>query len=244
MTAGARNLYAIVAAVLIGGAGFGQVLTSSDSEPPKEMIWKGPGGCVVDLVNTPCRTVRYHWSNFEWAGGTTTAQYTEAFDRDGSQSTTAVTTHRQPWFFSQQTWYRTELVLRKEHRTIYIDHERKIYETLLRAKAMPYWIEDDSQCSHAASSRHLSQRIPDSVIAGAHVVGYRGRDAIGEYIEEYFAPSIGCQEMRSQFVMRGVLGFKTSEYDMTVDSYEIGPPASGLFKVPAGYKQVASFPSR
>jgi hypothetical protein len=84
----------------------------------------------------------------------------------------------------------------------------------------------------------------DSKIAGVFVVGYRGRDAVGAYNEVYFAPSIGCQEMQLQSVTRGVFGWKISGYDMRVDSYEIGPPASSLFDLPAGYKQVASILAR
>jgi len=223
------------------GMVLGQVPTSAESGFPKELVWKGSGGCVVEFANTPCRTVRYHWSSFAWSEGWTVSQYIEAFERDGSRSTTVIATRRPPWLFPRQTWHRGELVLRKENRTTYIDHERKTYETHLRANGNRfYWEEDDTQCSHAGSRWHSSQRIGDSVIAGVHVVGYRGLDDTGAYHEDYFAPSIGCQPMRSHSVTRGVLGWKTSEYDMTVDSYQIGRPASILFDVPAGYTQVAS----
>jgi hypothetical protein len=124
MTTGAKTLFSTVAAVLTG-AGFGQAPVSSDA--PRALVWKGPGGCLVNFVNTPCRTVRYRWSSFEWSGASTASQYIEAFDRDGSQSTTIIATHRTAWLFPGQTMHKTELVLRKVDRVIYIDHERRIY---------------------------------------------------------------------------------------------------------------------
>lgn len=73
-----------------------------------------------------------------------------------------------------------------------------------------------------------------------HVVGYRGKDLRGADYELYFAPSIGCQTLLFREVMRGPLGWKTAEYEKIVDSYEIGPPATSLFAIPNGYKQVES----
>jgi hypothetical protein len=245
MTTGNKAVLAIVASVL-PGMGFGQVLPSSNPQSHNQLDWKGPGGCVVDYVKTPCRTVRYHESFFGSSlgfEGVTTSECIEAVDHDGSESKTRITTQRRYWLFPQQTKRTAELVLRKENRTLYIDHERGIFEAHLGGanKGMPYWEEDDSQCSHTKSHYlYLSERLQDSVIAGVHVVGYRGRDDRGADYEVYFAPSIGCQQMRFQMVMRGFFRWKTAEYEMVVDSYEIGPPASSLFTLPTGYRQIDS----
>jgi hypothetical protein len=126
---------------------------------------------------------------------------------------------------------------------MYIDHGRGIYEAHVRGanKKMPAWEEDDSECSNTKSHHlYLSARLPDSIIAGVNVVGYSGRDAKGIEYEAYFAPSIGCQEMRFHEEFRGIFGFRTAEYDRVVDSYEIGPPAPNLFRVPTGFKLVTS----
>jgi hypothetical protein len=137
----------------------------------------------------------------------------------------------------------TELVLRNENRTLYIDHERKSFETHSGGanRGMPYWEEDDAQCSNMKFHfQYLSDRLPDSVVAGVHVVGYRGRDSSGADYDVYLAPSLGCQQMRFRMAKRGFLGWKTAEYEMVVDSYDLGPPSSSLFTVPAGYSQVTS----
>jgi len=63
----------------------------------------------------------------------------------------------------------------------------------------------------------LPERLPDSVIAAVHVVGYGGRDRNADY-EVYLAPSIGCQPMTFRMVKR-FLGWVTEEYEMIVDSY-------------------------
>lgn len=197
---------------------------------------------MVPYVHTPCRTVRYHESSFGSEGRTNT-ELIEAVDQDGSESRTTVVIERPSRLISEQTKNMTELVLREENRTLYIDHERRIFETHRGGanKGMPYWEEDDSQCSNMKSHfLYLSERIPDSVIAGVNVVGYRGRDYMGADYEVYFAPSLGCQQMRFQMVMRGFLGLKKEQYEMVVDSYEIGPPSPNLFTVPAGYTQVES----
>ena len=136
----------------------------------------------------------------------------------------------------------TELLLRTEGRVVYIDHEHGVYETQPGGnRGFPYWEEDDSQCSHTASHyQYLSGRLADSKIANVHVVGYRGRDYRGADYEIFFAPSIGCQQMSFKMVRRGFLGFVTAEYDMVVDSYILGPPATSLYVVPAECKQVPS----
>ena len=245
MTTGSNAVIAIVAAVL-SGVGIGQVVQSGDPQSHKQLDWKRPGGCVVEYVKTPCRTVRYHTFSFGSGlgfEGITRSEWIEAVDHDGSESTTVIAARRRYWFFPPKTERKAELVLRKENRTVYIDHARGVYEMHLGGanKKRPYWEEDDSLCSHTASHHaYLSGRLPDSMIAGVHVVGYRGRDHRGADYEVYFAPSIGCVQMRFQMVMRGLFGWKAAEYEMVVDSYEIGPPSSTLFTVPSGYRQVAS----
>jgi hypothetical protein len=190
--------------------------------------------------------VRYHEYSFGSSlgfDGITSAASVEAVDHDGSESNTRKSTHSRFWFFPGQRREVTELVLRQENRIIYIDHGRGIYEAHGRGanKKMPYWEKDDSQCSDAKShALYLSARLPDSIIAGVNVVGYRGRDHRGAEYEVYFAPSIGCQVMRFHEEFRGIFGFRTAEYDKVVDSYEIGPPAPNLFRVPTGFKQVTS----
>jgi hypothetical protein len=124
-----------------------------------------------------------------------------------------------------------------------LTHERKIFETHVgRNKNWPGWGEgEDSLCSGTKSSySYLSARLKNSVVAGLHVVGYRGRDSRGADYEVYFAPSIGCGVMRFQMVMRNFFGWETAKSEEEVDSYEICPPSSQLFTVPAGYKQVTS----
>jgi len=56
----------------------------------------------------------------------------------------------------------------------------------------------------------------------------------------YFAPSIGCREMRFHSVKRGIFGWTIAETDRAVESYEPGPPSPVLFTIPAGYREVAS----
>jgi len=213
-------------------------------DEPKQLDWKGPGGCVVDFVRTPCRTVRYHEHSFGRGlgfGKKTSSRWVVAFDHDGSESQTRASVwHR--WFFFPVRARITELVLRAEGRVLYIDHERKIYEAHRKAnRPIPYWEEDDGLCSGtAAHSTYLSGRLPDSIIAGVHVVGYRGRDFRGADYEIYFAPSIGCQTMRFFEVMRGISGRITAEYEMVVDSYVLGPPDPSLFATPFEYTEVPS----
>jgi hypothetical protein len=234
---------AAVIAVMLPGVVTGQ---SPGRDEHKELHWSGAGGCVVDFANTPCRTVRYHKYFFGSGLGfdrTTRSEAVEATDQDGSESKTTTSVWHRWWFLPERTWKFTELLLRAADRVVYIDHEHKIYETHPGAakRPVPYWEEDDAQCSHTAShSLYLSGRLPDSIVAGVHVVGYRGRDFRGVDYEVYFAPSIGCQDMRFHMVKRGLFGWITAEYDMVVDSYVLGPPARSLFAIPSGYKQVPS----
>jgi len=81
-------------------------------------------------------------------------------------------------------------------------------------------------------------------VAGIEVIGYGGRDARGADNKIYFAPSIGCQVMRSETIMKGFLGFTTAKHEWVVDAYEIGRPSQSLFTPPSGYKQVRSIPQR
>jgi hypothetical protein len=214
-------------------------------DEPGQLKWTGAGGCIVEFVNTPCRTVRYHEYLFGSDLGfdrTTTTECVEAFDHAGSSSKTRSSTWNRWWPLPQQTSKKTELILHPPKQVLYIDHERRIYESHEgKNRPKPYWEEDDAECSHTAShSLYLSRRLPDSIVAGVHVVGYRGRDSRGVNYEDYFAPSIGCQNMRFQMIKRGLLGWITAEYDMVVDSYVLGPPARSLFAVPTGYRQVPS----
>lgn len=200
----------------------------------------------MDFVHTPCRTVHYHESSFGsslGSEGVWRAERIEAVDHDGSESRTTTFARRRYWFLPEQTKKIAELVLRTENRTVIIDHDRRVFETHLGGanKNWAYWEEDDLECSYTKSHYlYLSDRLQDSVIAGVHVVGYRGRDNREADYEVYFAPSIGCQEMRFQMVMRGLFGREIAKYEMVVDSYEIGPPSSKLFTLPAGYKQATS----
>ena len=208
------------------------------------LSWRGAGDCVVEFASTPCRTVRYHEYSFERNLGfdrTTRSESVEAFDHAGDQSKTVARTSRRWWPLPQQTSKVTELVLRNGNQIVYIDHERKVYEAHQRGHNYPYWEDDDGQCSHTAShSSYLTGRLPNSVIAGVAVVGYHGRDFRGVDYEVYFAPSIGCQDMRFHMVQRGFFGWITDEYDMVVDSYVLGPPSPILFAIPGGYRQVPS----
>jgi hypothetical protein len=236
-----RAVFAMLVVVLPG------VMTgqSPGRGEQKAFHWNGAGGCVVDFVNTPCRTVRYHEFSYGSSLGfdrTTRAESVEAFDHTGSQAKTIARTWRRWWPLPLQTSKVTELVLHTEDQIVYIDHERRVYEAHGGAhRNSPYWEEDDAQCSHTAShSLYLSGRLPDSIVAGVHVVGYRGRDYRGVDYEDYFAPSIGCQDMRFHMVKRGLFGWITAEYDMVVDAYVLGPPARSLFAIPSGYRQVPS----
>lgn len=213
---------------------------------PNGYYWKGAGACVVESVHTPCRTVRYH-EYFFGSGlgfdGLTRLERVEAWDRSGSESKTWTRVHSRYWFFPNETRKITELVLRKENQIVTIDYDKRIYQVREGGanRGSPYWEEDDSQCSGTKSHyTYLKGRLPDSTVAGIHVVGYGGRDIRGADYEIYFAPSIGCQTMRDQMVMRGAFGWKTGEADTVVDAYELGPPDSGLYTVPAGYKRVDS----
>ena len=228
-----------VSATLFLSVMLGQPLGSEDH---RQLEWKA-GGCVVEFVHTPCRTVRYHEYSFGY-DRIGTAETIEATDHSGSESKTTVGRWR-PWWYLPGTGPRirmTELLLRTEDQVVHIDHEHKVFESHAGAnRKWPSWEEDDSQCSHTASHYlYLSGRLPDSNMANVHVVGYRGRDSRGADYEIYFAPSVGCQQISFEMVRRGFLGLVAEEYDLIVDSYVLGPPAASLYSVPAEYKQVAS----
>ena len=236
-----------VVATLLSGALFvprmqGQQLGQDEH---KKLNWSGAGGCVVDFVRTPCRTVRYHQYSFGSPFGfdrITSSETIEATDHDGSESKTTSGTRRPPWLFPAERFKTTELLLRSQGQVVDIDHEQRVYEVHQRRGSKgPYWEEDNSECSHTASHYlYLSDRLPSSRIASFYVVGYRGRDDRGAGYEVYFAPSIGCQQMSFKMSMRGFLGWVTAEYEMVVDSYVLGTPDARLFTVPVGYKQVPS----
>jgi hypothetical protein len=244
MTTWARAALATLAALW----GIGEV-APNDLETHKQLKWNGPGGCLVEFVNTPCRTVRSHEFSFGIGlgfDGIAKAESVEAVDWDGSESKTRTTSRRRYWLTENRDRI-TELVLRTKNRTVYIDHERRIFEVQDGRANRGYqaWEEDDAQCSHAASHYvYLSERIPNSVVAGIEVVGYGGRDARGADNIICFAPSIGCQVMRFETVKKGFLGWTTAKYEWVVDVYEIGQPSPSLFTPPSGYKQVPSIPDR
>jgi hypothetical protein len=219
----------------------GQSPKPSDSQPRKRLDWTG--ACVVDIVHIPCRTVRFHESSFGWKHfeGWMRSESVEAVNSDGTQSNTRSTQWWRFYLFPRQTRKITELVLRD--RTVFIDREQHAYEIHSGDphRSQAYWVEDDPQCSFAKSRRGpFSARMPDSTIAGFSVIGYRGQDAKGVDYEAYFAPSIGCEMMLFREVARGILGWKTAEYERVVDSYEIGPPSKSLFTIPNGFKLVTS----
>jgi hypothetical protein len=242
MNTALQAIAAVIIAVLPVIA-FGQ---SVDPDEHRQLHWNGTGGCVVEFVNTPCRTVRYHQKSFGSGlgfDGRTKWETVEAFDHDGSSSMTEIRTWRRWRLSPQHTSNRTEVILHKEEQVVvYIDHDHGVFEEHSGThRPMPYWEEDDASCSHAAShSRYLSGRLPDSVVAGVNVVGYRGQDSDGVDYEVYFAPSIGCQQMRFQMVKRDRSGRITAESYMVVDSYVLGPPDPDLYSVPTAYKQVPS----
>ena len=222
----------------------GQPLGRNDH---KQLDWKGAGGCVVEFGHTPCRTIRFRESSFgSGLGGERnyTMETIEATDRAGSESKTTTGKWRSWWQLpgTGTKFKMTELLLRSEGQVVQIDHDHRVYEAHPSGnRGFAVWEEDDSQCSHPASHfLYLSGRLPDSNIANVQVAGYRGRDDRGADYEVYFAPSIGCQQMSFKMLMRGFLGLVTSEYDMVVDSYVLGPPAASLYVVPAEYKQMPS----
>jgi len=243
MFSAVRVIVVTVIAAWFSGVLVGQQLGRDDH---RMLHWSGAGGCIAGFSGTPCRTVRYHIYSFGQSlgfDGTTRSEWVEAFDQTGSEAKTVARTFRRWWPLPQETTNKSELLLRTQDQLVYIDHGRKVYEAHQGAKnrPSPNWEEDDDQCSHTAThSAYLTGRLPDSVIAGVHVVGYRGRDFRGADYEVYFAPSIGCQDMQFRMVMRGFLGWITAEFDMAVDSYILGPPAQSLFTIPSDYRLVPS----
>ncbi len=238
-----------LAGTVVPGAMFRLIAAEQPSgiESHNPLKWNGAGGCVVEFVQTPCRTVRYREYSFGRALGfdrISSIERIEAIDRAGSESNTMAGNRRRWWQLPGMgtTFRLTALLLRTEGRAVTIDHGHRVYETRPGGTRKGlYWEEDDSECSHTASHYlYLSGRLPASNIAGVNVVGYSGRDSRGADYEVYFAPSIGCQQMSFKMVTRGFLGLVTSQYHMVVDSYTLGPPEANLFRVPAGYKEVPS----
>jgi len=167
----------------------------------------------------------------------------EAFDQDGSKSQTKTIARWRLWRLPERTIKFTRLILRKENRTLDIDHQGAVFQESRRgaSSGMPTWEEDDAACSHTMSHYlYLSDRLPDAVVAGVHVVGYSGQDYKGADYEVFFAPSLGCETMRFQMSMRTFLGLKKAEYERVVDSFELGAPAASLFTVPSGFRRVDS----
>src|SRR5207253_1490759 len=86
-----------IAAPTVTSLTFGQELDPASQrllervQSHKQLVWKGSGGCVVNVAKTPCRTVRSH--EFSFGGslgfdGITMSETIEAFDQDGSTSKT------------------------------------------------------------------------------------------------------------------------------------------------------------
>jgi hypothetical protein len=212
----------------------------------KPFVWNRPNACIVDFVNTPCRTVHYHGTlveNQSWGVHDVTVRsydVIEAVDQDGSESRTERRHARNYWLFPAQDVSVTFLFIRPQRTTVNIDHVRKRFESSSGHNlGFSGWETDDSQCSHAASHYlYLSGRLPDCSVAGIPVVGYKGRDIGGGNNVVYFAPSIGCQMLRAERISRNGSGLPTSISTFVVDSYTLGAPAQNLFTIPSGYKQV------
>jgi hypothetical protein len=174
--------------VMLGVAattGFAQMVAVSAVEEHKQLEWKGPQGCLVDFVKTPCHTVRYHEYSFGSSlgfDGITNAETIEAINHEGSEAKITTAVRRKFWLLPAWTAKTSELLLREQNRTVFIDHERKTFATEHHGAGRGYqsWEQDDLQCSHAKSHYlYLSERLRDSVVAGIHVVGYGGRDDRG-----------------------------------------------------------------
>jgi hypothetical protein len=149
-------------------------------------------------------------------------------------------TLRKYWFWPAESYRGTQLLLRPERSEIYINHDRKIHMARPRRnRGSGYWQQDDAQCSHTASHyAYLTGRLPDSSVASIHVVGYAGQDYEGNDYKLYFAPSIGCQELRFQQTNHNAVGIPTYVHLRVVDSYALGAPDPKLFSIPEGYQQV------
>jgi hypothetical protein len=219
--------------------------------PPaaKQLEWKQPGACVVDFVKTPCRTVRWHQTEIESLGwipddsGVSRLEGMDAVDKNGSEVHTYAGTFLDSPLTLARNLNATTLLLRPEDKVASIDNGRRIFETQPGAKLRkwPYWEEDNDHCSNAASHAvYLTSRLPDSTVAGTHVVGYSGRDAWGTDYKVYFAPSVGCQEFSFQMLSRDSAGRITDNYSKIVDSYELGAPDPNLFRIPEGFQKVDS----
>jgi len=250
-----RHAVSGIAAAIVTSLTFGQGMDPTSQrllervQSHKQLVWKGAGGCVVNVARTPCRTVRSH--EFSFGGslgfdGITASETIEAFDQDGSTSKTYSAARWRPWHLPEPTAKGTHVVLRTEDRTLFIDHDRAEFLEYRGGsnRMMPYWEEDDSVCSHAKSHFHLEDRLPDAVVAGVRVVGYSSQDFRGADYEVYFAPSLGCQQMRLQLSMRTFFGVKKAQYEMVVDSLELGAPERRLFTVPSGFRRVDSIALR
>jgi hypothetical protein len=226
-------------------SGFAQTGALKFTDTHKQLEWNRTA-CIVEGGKTPCRTVRYREYSFGVTSGfdsVSSASTIEAVDRQGSEVTIRTEVRRRLWLLRAWSARTTQLLLRPQNRVVNIDHDRKAYsaESLsVSGRGTPYWEQDDLQCSHAASHYlYLSERLPHAVVAGIHAVGYTGRDEGGSEYEVYFAPSIGCQQVRFKMLTRGLFGLPRSIYHRVVESYELRPPAEILFAIPAGYRHVS-----
>lgn len=132
--------------------------------------------------------------------------------------------------------------MRTQDRAVIIDRSRRMFEVHQPApRNFVYWEDDYPDCSHHMSHRAgRFTRVADTQIAGIRVVGYKGKDAGGEEVTTYYAPSIGCSTMREELVTRGILGLPISRFLVEVDSYSVARPNPSLFEIPRNYKRVAS----
>ena len=78
----------LVSATLLLSVMPGQQLGRDDH---KQLDWKGAGGCVVEFVHTPCRTVRYH----EYSFGSSLGFDRSALPRQSKLRTTQVRNPKQ-----------------------------------------------------------------------------------------------------------------------------------------------------
>ncbi|HEY3739998.1 MAG TPA: hypothetical protein VGL53_09145 [Bryobacteraceae bacterium] len=214
------------------------------SQSHKQLNWTGAGGCVVDFVHTPCRTVRSHEFSFGRGlgfDGIRSVDTIEAFDKDGSTSRTYSIAEWPFWHLPAPTTKRTHITRRTQNRRIAIDHDHAVFEEYPGGahSGTPMWEEDDQQCSHMKSHYlYLSERLPDSIVIGVGVVGYSGTDDGGSHYEVFFAPSLGCEQLRSLMWRQNHFGLRTAYSERVVDSFELGAPSPTLFAVPRGFTRV------
>lgn len=222
---------------------FASLIVGQDLSPVsyKQLNWTGPGGCVVDIVHTPCRTIRSHEYSVGWDlgfDGIMSVDTIDAFDKDGSTSSTDSIAKWAFWQLPKTPTKRTIIALGIQNRRIEIDHDRAVFQEYPGWLGSAIWEEDDQQCSHKISNRLSWERLPDSIVAGVAVVGYSATDEWGTHIEMFLAPSLGCQQLRLRRWRQNRFGLRTAYREMVVDSFELGAPSPALFAVPRGFRRM------